>query len=107
VVNVWLQGCLDCAPAFDAARRIDEDHGWDGLPVANVALGAADPAWARAHGVGHGLVVDRDGARVVTPLGIGTFTTLVLDRQGRVVARDRPDAPGFLPRITTALAKAR
>jgi hypothetical protein len=43
----------------------------------------------------------------VTPLGIGSFTTLVVDGDGAVLAIDRPDRPGFAERITAALARLR
>jgi hypothetical protein len=81
VVHVWLQGCQDCMPAFEAMRRLEYEQ--DGLgvtvPVINVAYGEADPTWAARYGVRTNLVFDVGGASVVRPLGIGTFTTLVLE----------------------------
>ena len=102
VVHVWLQGCLDCMPAFDAIYAIEKTGGLDvNVPVVNVAYGEADEKWSREHGVATNLVFDTGGKDVVKPLGIGTFTTLVVDRCGYVVHTDRPDRVGFAARIAT------
>lgn len=106
VVHVWLQGCSDCMPAFEAMRAIDDAGGLGvDAPVFNVAYGEADPAWASRYGVRENLVFDPGGARIVRPLGIGTFTTLVVDETGVVVHRDRPDRPGYVERVREAVAK--
>ena len=44
--------------------------------------------------MGDHLVVDPGGAAVVRPLGISTFTTVVLDEDGYVRMTDRPDNAG-------------
>ena len=81
VVNVWLQGCADCMPRFRAAQHLAlNGEDWP-KPVVNVAYGRADPAWAERYGVGEQLVFD-PGSALVRPLGIGTFTTLVIDAHG-------------------------
>lgn len=105
VVNVWLQACPDCMPRFNAARDlVQSGQSWP-TPIANVAYGRADPNWAARYGVDQGLVIDR-GAAVVNPLGIRTFTTLVVDREGQIVHTDYVDRPGFLARVEDALARA-
>lgn len=105
VVNVWLQACPDCMPRFNAARKlIESGESWP-QPIVNVAYRRADPGWAKRYGVDEGLVID-SGQAVVNPLGIGTFTTLVVDREGRVVHTDYVDRPGFLARVEDALARA-
>ncbi len=106
VVHVWLQGCADCMPAFEAMRRdsAEFEREWEGVPTINVAYGQADPSWAAAHGVRHHLVYDATGSAIVQPLGITSFTTLVLDEGGHVLHRDRPDSPGYVGRIRHALA---
>jgi hypothetical protein len=38
----------------------------------------------------------------VQPLGISSFTTLVVNRRGKVVLRDRADSPGYAERVRTA-----
>lgn len=102
IVNVWLQGCADCMPAFSAWR---EHRGKlsTAFPVANIAYGQADEAWARSYLVDDTLVFD-EGSAVVKPLGIGSFTTLVVDADGVIVFRDRPDGAGFFERMTGAMA---
>lgn len=106
IVNVWLQGCADCMTAFEAAKAI-EDRGGLGLDalVVNVAYGKADPAWAARYGVRQNLVYDHGGATIVKPLGISSFTTLVVDAKGFVVHTDRPDRPGYATRMASALGR--
>jgi hypothetical protein len=104
VVNVWLQGCSDCMPAFNAMAQLQSEGGLsvDG-PIINVAYGEADPEWARRYGVANNLVFDPGGVSVVTPLGIGTFTTLVVEPDGTIVHRDRPGRPGYAERVRNAM----
>jgi len=100
VVHVWLQGCADCMPAFEAMRAIDQQGGL-GVPQVNVAYGSADPAWAARYGVHEHLVLD-SGSALVSPLGISSFTTLVLDERHVVRFVDRPDRPGYIHRVQGA-----
>jgi hypothetical protein len=44
-------------------------------------------------------VFDHGGTHVVKPLGITSFTTLVFDEEGKLIARDRPDRPGYAERM--------
>jgi hypothetical protein len=100
LVNVWLQGCADCMPKFEAwsrhaaARRLPR-----GLAVHNVAYGDATREFAARYRVDQGLSSDRGGV-YVKPLGIGTFTTLLVDAEGRVLDRLDPTAEGFVTRIS-------
>jgi len=104
IVHVWLQGCQDCMPAFEAMRRLEDEGGLGvDVPIVNVAYGEADPTWAMRYGVRANLVYDPGGASVLRPLGIGTFTTLVIDHHGTVLHRDRPDRPGYRARIRAAV----
>jgi hypothetical protein len=107
VVNVWLQGCADCMPAFEANKRLMQAGGY-GSDVAlyNVAYGRADASWAASYLVDRQLVFD-DGAAVVQPLGIGTFTTLVVDSSGGVSVIGSPVAADHMQRVQAALAAAR
>lgn len=107
VVNVWLQGCADCMPAFEANKQLMQAGGY-GSDVAlyNVAYGRADVSWAQGFLVDTHLVFD-DGAAVVQPLGIGTFTTLVVDAAGGVTVIGSPVATDHKQRVLTALAAAR
>lgn len=105
VVNVWLQGCGDCMPAFEAARKLEDDDGGLGVDnlIVNVAYGSATTEWASKYGVAKNLVFDPGGSKIVKPLGIGTFTSLVIDPNGTVIHRDRPDRPGYRDRMRAAL----
>jgi hypothetical protein len=104
VVHVWLQGCSDCMPAFDAMFALERTGGLDvAVPIVNVAYGEADLAWAQAHGVARNLVLDRTGSAIVRPMGITTFTTLVIDERGAVRHVDRPDRVGYAARVQRAV----
>jgi hypothetical protein len=103
LVNVWLQNCADCRPAFAAWRALVDEHKLpEHMTVYNVAYGTADEGYAKEWRVNEKLLFD-PGPGLVQPLGISSFTTLVLDRHGRVRLRDRPDAPGYAERVTGAL----
>ncbi|MDB5220514.1 MAG: Signal recognition particle receptor protein FtsY [Myxococcaceae bacterium] len=105
VVNVWLQGCSDCMPAFEAMAQLESEGGLNVAgPIINVAYGEADETWARRYGVGKNLVFDPGGGSVVKPLGIGTFTTLVVEPDGTIIHRDRPDRAGYVSRVRAAMA---
>lgn len=104
VVHVWLQGCGDCMPAFEAMRALQSTGGLQvDAPVVNVAYGEADLTWAQRYGVATNLVFDPGGTSVVRPLGIGTFMTLVVEPNGSIIHRDRPDQPGYLARVRSAV----
>jgi hypothetical protein len=104
IVNVWLQGCSDCMPAFEAMAALEREGGFGfDAPIINVAYGEADVTWAQRYGVAKGLVFDPGGGKVVKPLGIGTFTTLVVEPDGSIIHRDRPDRPGYAARVRAAL----
>ncbi len=104
IVHVWGQGCDGCMPSFAAMRELQDEGGLGvTVPVYNVTYGYVDLPWAERYGVRTNLVVDRLGASVVAPLGIDTFTTLVLDGNGNIVHRDRPDRPGYRDRIRAAV----
>jgi hypothetical protein len=106
VVNVWLQGCADCMPRFRASQQLGlEARPWP-QPVVNVAYGSADPSWAAEYGVAENLVIDK-GSHVVMPLGISTFTTLVIDAEGVVRHTDFADREGFLDRLEQAMQEAK
>lgn len=105
VVHVWLQGCADCMTAFEAMRAISHEGGL-GVPQVNVAYGSADAAWAESYGVSERLTRD-PGALVVNPLGISSFTTLVLDESHVIRLVDRPDRPGYKDRVQGAMKALR
>jgi hypothetical protein len=102
VVHIWMQACADCMPAFDAHKQLAESGGLRvPLPIVNVAYGRASPEWAASYGLAEHLVFD-NGSSVVGPLGVSSFTTVVLDARGRVVLRDRPDRAGYAERVQAA-----
>jgi|GEM_PF-1641265 len=98
IVNVWLQGCADCMPAFEAMKVLQAKGGFDGARVYNVAYGSADPSWAARYGVDGNLAFD-EGKSIVQALGISTFTTLVVDEHGGVRSQGSPVAPDFQSRV--------
>lgn len=101
VVHVWLEGCADCMDAFRAHKRLFADQRFSGMDVVNVAYGRATENFAREYGVDHQLVFD-PGSRLVKPLGISTFTTLLFDADGRIRFRSRPTEPGYADRLRGA-----
>ncbi|HEY4220828.1 MAG TPA: hypothetical protein VGO62_05780 [Myxococcota bacterium] len=105
VINVWLEGCRDCMPAFEEWSRLVENGVTRDMHVENIAYGGASPAWAARYHVDERLSTDPDGTRVVHPLNIGTFTTFVVDKKGEVILRGRP-APGFASQLRDAWALA-
>jgi hypothetical protein len=106
LVHVWLEACPDCMPAFEAMKRHRDAGVFEGMPEVNVAFGKASPAFARRYGVDENLVFDA-GKHVVRPLGIGTFTTLVLAPNGRVVLVARPQKEGYAEKVRAAWAVLR
>ena len=82
LVNVWLENCSDCMPAFNAWAKFAESdlgavpqapspglHLRSSVPVVNVAYGQATTAFAINYHVDSSLVFDT-GAAVVQQLGI-------------------------------------
>lgn len=102
VVNVWLESCADCMPAFKAWREIERAGALAGVLLTNVAYGQASPQFVEAYRVHQNLIVDADGELMVKRFGIGSFTTLVLDRHGHEVLRDRPERQGYPARVNAA-----
>ena len=86
-------------PAFRAMKNIMNKGQLANIPVINVAYGSATQEWAKKYGVAERLVFDPAGKLIVRPLGISTFTTFVLDKDGTILLRDRPDRSGFVDRI--------
>jgi hypothetical protein len=99
LVNVWLQGCADCMPKFEAwSRLVAAGRIPRGLAVHNVAYGDATRDYAARYHVEAGLAADRGGV-YVQPLGIHTFTTLLVDEAGRVTDRLDPTDARFVDRV--------
>lgn len=107
VAHVWLESCADCMTAFEAHARIQDARALDGIPQANVAYGASTPEFRARYRVEAGLIEDTDGSKVVHRFGIASFTTLVIDKSGALVLRDRPDHAGYVERVREAWARAR
>ncbi len=102
VINVWLQGCADCMPAFEANKQLIQQGGYGSdVVVYNIAYGRADPSWATSYLVDTNLLFD-EGSAVVQPLGIGTFTTLVVGASGAVTVIGAPTAPNHKARVLAA-----
>jgi hypothetical protein len=108
IVNLWPTPCSDCDRAFAAyqafADKMLADFQTRGVkvPVINVTNGPVDPAWAASRRVGDSLVYDPDGAKLLRPLDIVTFTTLVVDAKGYVRLVDHPESYGYGDRLLGA-----
>ena len=105
IVNVWLEACSDCMPSFNAWKSLREHGKLPNAPIVNVAFGRSDPAWAESFGVGDNVVID-PGDRLIRPLGIHQFTTLVVEPSGDVVFQGRPSDRGFAEALSAAVTKA-
>lgn len=105
LVNVWLEGCADCMPSFEAWKRhVAEERIPSGVPISNVAYVRASEDYARRYRVDEGLVID-DGSNVVRPLGISRFTTLVVAADGTICHRDDPAVEGYVERLRAAIER--
>lgn len=102
VINVFLQGCQDCMPAFRKYRDMD-GFGQD-IPVINVAYGRASLSWCQSYGVAEKLYID-PGNAIVRPVGISTFTTLVVDAEGRIRSMHRPTDPAYREKVLESYQK--
>ncbi len=104
VINVWLQDCADCQTAVEAWQALQESNGLEALqlPVVNIAFGGAGLDWAASHKLDERLVYDPAGKALVRPLGIGSFTTIIMDELGYIRLKDRPDQAGFEHRLVGA-----
>jgi hypothetical protein len=105
LVNVWLEGCADCMPSFEAWRKlVAEERLPSGVPISNVAYMRASEDYVRRYRVSEGLVID-DGSNVVRPLGISRFTTLVVAADGTICHRDDPAVDGYVERVRAAVER--
>jgi thiol-disulfide isomerase/thioredoxin len=101
LVNIWATWCPPCVKEMPSMQRVYEDYGDDGLEILAVAVDD-EPGVRQASGRVEGLVsefVDRMGLTfpvVLDPTG-GTErlfetqylpTTILVDREGRVRARE-------------------
>lgn len=102
VVNVFLERCADCMPAFrswrDNRERLDLS-----IPVVNVAYARATPSWLKQYKLDDNVWIDR-GQVAVNPHGIRTFTTLVIDAEGRIMLRILPTQKNYVQRVNDAVA---
>ncbi len=109
IVNVWLERCRDCMPAFSAWRDLKENGQLpSGAPIYNVVYGSQTATlndFAARYGVADNISFDA-GDRYVQPLGIGTFTTLVLDSRGQILAQIRPTDADFVRQLSAAWGAA-
>ncbi|MDP2344159.1 MAG: hypothetical protein Q8O67_24590 [Deltaproteobacteria bacterium] len=99
IVNVWLEGCADCMPTFEAWQRASSEHKIPaGARVINVVYGSDRPStrpFAEKYGVASDLRFDVDGTLMVQRTGIATFTTFVIDAGSHITWRGRAVDPGF------------
>lgn len=103
VVNVFLQACPDCMPSFNAYKDFG---GFDAdAPVVNVAYNFATKDWLKTYKMNYNLVLDKGGRMVVNPQGIRKFTTLVVDKNGKIHLRIQPTARGYVEKVRAKITE--
>jgi hypothetical protein len=102
VVHVWLQGCQDCMPAFEALREIEDSGGLRvDAPVINVAYGEADPDWAARYAARENLVYDPSGRAAsfiaIGPIGRATWSAFGASSAPRPTKTAAPSSTVAIP----------
>lgn len=103
VMNVWLQNCPDCMPAFRAFRDMKSKKPLSDIPHVNISYGSElNMKFAKEYGLDEKIAADI-GRHIVNPLGIHSFTSFLIDQQGRIRWKARPDQPDYRARLQGAL----
>jgi hypothetical protein len=106
IVNVWLEGCSDCIPTFNAWLKLKNQGGVPAdAKIINIAYGSereTTRAFAARYHVDDNLGFDVDGSLIVQPTGIGTFTTFVIDNHGAITWRGRAVDDKFQESLASA-----
>lgn len=97
VVNVFLQACADCMPSFNVYRDCGGFE--DEAPVVNLAYNYGSKDWLKDYNMDTNLVLDKGGRFVVNPQGIRKFTTLVVDRDGKIHLRIQPTERDYAEKV--------
>ncbi len=108
IVNVWVDHCTGCIPAFEGWKQLYDGDQIPRVPIYNVADGlrrSETLLFAKRFRVNDRLSFDATGERYASPNGITTFRTLVVDDRGDIVAQLNPGVPGFLDSLLSAMAK--
>ena len=95
LLDFWATWCAPCLAELPNLRRLQAEHGDDGLVIVGIALDAIDRRGLRSFLLRHGI----DWPQVHRPDGVASElarrfaveavpVTLLVDRQGRVIARD-------------------
>jgi thiol-disulfide isomerase/thioredoxin len=92
LVNLWATWCAPCVkemPALDRAQQVLKEEGWTVLPLSSDRGGQAQvEGFYQRSGVKHlGVWLDPRGEAARALGARGLPTSLVVDRQGREVAR--------------------
>ena len=103
VVNVFLQACPDCMPSFNVYKNCG---GFEAdAPVVNVAYNFATKDWLKAYKMEQNLVLDKGGRMLVNPQGIRKFTTLVVDKNGKIQLRIQPTEQGYVDKVRAKIGE--
>ena len=105
VVNVFLQACPDCMPAF---RKYRDCGGFGSkTPVVNIGYNKAEKRWLRDYNMDKNVYIDKGGRALVMPQGIRSFTTLVVDGDGKIHLRILPTDKGYVNRVKAKVRELR
>lgn len=106
LMNIWLQNCPDCIPAFRAFRDFPPSS-LPNIPVVNISYGSElNMQFAKKYGLDSNLIADQ-GSGIVLPLRIRTFTTVLVDADGVFRWSGTPAEPGFLMKLQGAYESLR
>ena len=90
LVNFWATWCEPCRREIPLLRKIRADHSAEGLEVIGIALDFHDAvlAYARDAGIDYPVLIAEENAMAAQAFGVGMGlpTTVVANREGRIVA---------------------
>jgi thiol-disulfide isomerase/thioredoxin len=108
LVNVWATWCAPCREEMPTLDRLQRQLGGAGLEVVALSVDAAGAPVVRSFygdiGIQHlPLYVDSTAQAAITLDAIGLPTTILLDRQGREIARKLGSAEWDSPEVVEYL----
>ncbi len=90
LVNFWATWCEPCRREIPLLRKIRADHAAEGLEVIGIALDFHDAvlAYARDAGIDYPVLIAEENAMAAQAFGVGMGlpTTVIANRDGRIVA---------------------
>lgn len=108
VVNFWATWCAPCRAEMPSLQALQDTLGEEGLEVVTIAFGRHDPAamerfWTEAGVTSLPLHLDAE-SELARGFGVtGLPHTVILDREGRIVAHKRGEADWASPEALALL----